>query len=87
MGIELIGVIMFISGAVVGSFLNVCIVRLPHEKSVVVPRSHCMQCDKMIPWYDNIPFFSYLILRGQCRFCSEKISVRYFFVELIPAPS
>jgi len=85
MGIDMIGVILFIFGAIVGSFLNVCIVRLPHEKSIVVPRSHCVHCKKMIPWYDNIPFFSYLILRGQCRFCNKKISVRYFCVELLTA--
>ncbi len=85
MGLELIGIFMFVFGAIVGSFLNVCIVRLPHEQSIVLPRSHCVHCKKLIPWYDNVPFLSYLILRGRCRSCNEKISSRYFLVELITA--
>lgn len=76
---------MFILGAIVGSFLNVCIVRMPHEKSVVTPRSHCVHCKKQLLWYDNIPFVSYILLKGRCRFCGEKISPRYFFVELVTA--
>ena len=85
MGMDVIGIFIFGLGAIVGSFLNVCIVRMPHEQSVVVPRSHCVHCQKMIPWYDNIPIFSYFILRGKCRFCAAKISARYFMVELIAA--
>lgn len=85
MGIDGICVFVFIFGAIVGSFLNVCIVRMPHEKSVITPRSHCVHCTKMIPWYDNIPFVSYLLLRGRCRFCGEKISLRYLIVELVTA--
>lgn len=76
---------MFILGAIVGSFLNVCIVRMPHEKSVVTPRSHCVHCKKQLLWYDNIPFISYILLKGRCRFCGEKISPRYFWVELVTA--
>jgi len=78
-------IFMFILGAIVGSFLNVCIVRMPHEKSVVKPRSHCVHCKKQLLWYDNIPFISYILLGGRCRFCKEKISPRYFLVELITA--
>lgn len=85
MGLDMFGGFMFILGAIIGSFLNVCIVRLPNEQSIVTPRSHCVNCKKMIPWYDNIPFFSYLVLRGQCRFCEKKISPRYILVELITA--
>ncbi len=78
-------VFMFMLGAIVGSFLNVCIVRMPHEKSVVRPRSHCVHCKKQLLWYDNIPFISYILLGGRCRFCKEKISPRYFLVELVTA--
>ena len=81
------GVFIFIMGAIVGSFLNVCIVRLPHEKSVVRPRSHCVHCQKTIPWYDNVPLISYILLRGRCRFCGAGISFRYVLVELITALS
>lgn len=78
-----IAIFVFIFGLIVGSFLNVCIVRMPHELSVVTPRSHCTKCKKTIPWYDNIPLVSYLLLGGKCRFCKEKFSFLYFFVELL----
>ncbi len=80
-----IAICIFILGAIVGSFLNVCIVRLPQEASVVTPPSHCLKCKKNIPWYDNIPLLSYILLKGRCRFCKERISFRYFGVELITA--
>lgn len=75
--------IFFILGTIIGSFLNVCIVRLPQEKSVIFPSSHCPRCQKPIFWHDNIPLLSYLLLRGRCRFCKGKISFRYFIVELL----
>jgi len=78
-------IIAFIFGSFVGSFLNVCIHRMPQEESVVKPRSHCPKCKKIIPWYDNIPFISYLILRARCRYCKAPIRFRYFLVELITA--
>lgn len=78
-------IIVFIFGSLVGSFLNVCIHRMPLEESVVSPRSHCPKCKKTIFWYDNIPFLSYILLKGRCRFCKEKISLRYFIVELLTA--
>ena len=81
----IIEVAIFIFGAILGSFLNVCIVRLPLEKSVVRPRSHCVNCKKMIAWYDNIPFISYILLKGRCRHCKKDISLRYVLVELLTA--
>jgi leader peptidase (prepilin peptidase)/N-methyltransferase len=73
----------FIFGLVVGSFLNVCIVRLPRGRSVVTPPSHCPRCKAGIRFYDNIPIISFLILRGKCRSCGEPISWRYPAVELM----
>ena len=75
----------FIFGAVVGSFLNVCICRLPKGESIVFPPSHCPACGFTLPFYDNIPLISWLILRGQCRSCRGPISFRYPLVELISA--
>ena len=70
-------------GLLVGSFLNVVICRLPLGQSIVVPRSHCPQCGRFIPWYDNIPLISFLLLVGSCRFCQKKISWQYPLVELV----
>lgn len=78
-------IIVFMFGAVVGSFLNVCIYRLPRGESVVSPPSHCPGCGKPIPWYDNIPVASYLALGGRCRSCRERIRPRYVIVELVTA--
>ncbi len=68
-------------GAIWGSFANVVIVRLPLGKSVVTPRSRCPQCQSAIPWYLNIPIFSWVLLRGRCHNCKKKISIRYPIVE------
>ncbi|MFA6599733.1 MAG: prepilin peptidase [Candidatus Omnitrophota bacterium] len=72
-------------GLCVGSFLNVCIHRMPKEESIVSPGSHCPACGKPVAWYDNVPLVSYLLLRGKCRQCGAKISPRYFVVELVTA--
>lgn len=80
-----IGVFYFLCGAIFGSFSNVLIERLPRSMSIVKPASHCMSCDHELKWYDNIPILSYLILRGRCRYCGEKYSSRYFFIELVNA--
>jgi leader peptidase (prepilin peptidase)/N-methyltransferase len=77
--------LMFMLGSMVGSFLNVCIHRMPHGKSIVWPPSHCPHCKYSIPWYLNIPLVTWLYLGGKCRNCSAPISVRYFLVELLTA--
>lgn len=79
----LFAIFAFIFGAVVGSFLNVCICRMPKDESVVSPPSHCPVCNYQIRWYDNIPIVSYLFLRGKCRGCHTGISIQYPLVELI----
>jgi leader peptidase (prepilin peptidase)/N-methyltransferase len=79
----LIEVFIFIFGLCIGSFLNVCIYRLPVSKSIVHPRSMCSNCGTPIASYDNIPILSYLWLRGRCRHCRIKISSRYPMVELL----
>jgi len=79
----MIKIFVFILGALIGSFLNVCIYRLPRGESLVFPGSHCVHCNNKIPWFDNIPLVSYLLLRGRCRFCARVISFRYFVVEFI----
>ena len=74
---------IFFLGLAFGSFLNVCIYRLPRGLSVVKPRSACPGCARSIAFYDNIPLFSWLLLRGRCRHCKTRISPRYLFVELL----
>jgi len=73
----------FALGCITGSFLNVCIHRLPLGLSIVTPKSHCPHCKYSIPWYLNIPLLTWLALRGRCRNCGAPISVRYFVVELL----
>jgi leader peptidase (prepilin peptidase) / N-methyltransferase len=76
-------IFVFIVGVMVGSFLNVCIVRLPLEKSLLWPGSRCGHCLQPIRWFDNIPLWSYLRLRGRCRTCNTPFSPRYLVVELL----
>jgi leader peptidase (prepilin peptidase)/N-methyltransferase len=76
-------IIVFIFGTLVGSFLNVCILRIPARKSLVRPPSSCPACKTPIAFYDNIPLLSYLMLRGRCRSCGAAISPRYFIVEFL----
>ncbi|MBK6488238.1 MAG: prepilin peptidase [Gemmatimonadetes bacterium] len=78
-----LGSFAFAIGACVGSFLNVCIGRWPHDESVVAPRSRCPKCGLQIAWYDNIPMVSWLLLRAKCRGCALPISAQYPLVELI----
>ena len=73
----------FIIGSILGSFSNVCIYRIPLNKQIIIGRSFCPKCKKKINWYDNLPLFSYVNLKGKCRNCRKKISFKYFFVELI----
>jgi len=81
----LMSVFVFLFGAVVGSFLNVCIYRIPRDESIVFPASHCPECGTKIRAFDNIPILSYLLLRGSCRSCGTRISWQYPAVELLSA--
>ena len=76
-------IFVIILGALWGSFANVCIIRMPQGKGVVVGRSFCVKCNKKIQWFDNIPIISYLLLKSKCRNCKTKISFQYFLVETI----
>jgi leader peptidase (prepilin peptidase) / N-methyltransferase len=73
----------FLFGAFIGSFLNVCIHRLPRNESVVLPPSRCYSCGTQVQWYDNLPVISYLILCGRCRWCDAPFSVRYLLLEVL----
>lgn len=74
---------IFVLGLAFGSFLNVCIYRLPRDLSVVHPRSACPHCKELVRFYDNIPVFSWLVLRGRCRHCKARITPRYLVIELL----
>lgn len=74
-----------IVGAIIGSFLNVCIYRMPRGESVVIPRSKCTHCDTVLRWFDMIPIVSFWLLKGRCRDCGARISNRYWIVESITA--
>ena len=76
---------LFLLGLVFGSFLNVCVSRIPRDQSVVTPGSHCPSCGASIRWRDNIPVFSWVVLHGRCRHCRAGISARYPAVELMTA--
>lgn len=75
--------VVFLYGIIVGSFLNVCILRIPLKETLVSKRSHCMTCGHQLAWYDLFPLFSYLFLGGKCRYCKAKISKQYPIVEFI----
>lgn len=76
-------IIVFVVGLMIGSFLNVCIYRIPKGESISYPPSHCVNCGSRIKWYDLIPLISYVTLKGKCRNCNKKISIRYPIFELL----
>lgn len=78
-----ITIVAFLYGIVIGSFLNVLIYRIPKKENFTMTRSHCMKCDYQLRWYDLVPLFSYLFLRGKCRKCGQKISVQYPIIEAL----
>lgn len=83
---DLIKIFVFLFGGIIGSFLNVCIFRMPHENySLIKPSSSCPLCKKPILWFDNIPVLSFLFLKGRCRYCRERISLQYPLIELLTA--
>jgi leader peptidase (prepilin peptidase)/N-methyltransferase len=76
-------ILALLAGLLIGSFLNVCIYRMPRDLSIVRPRSYCPACEKPVAWFDNIPLASYLMLGGRCRNCRARIPIRYPIVELL----
>lgn len=74
---------IFLFGITIGSFLNVCIYRIPKKEDIVLERSHCMSCGNVLKWYELIPVFSFLFLRGKCRNCGAKLSMQYPMIELL----
>lgn len=79
----LLYIIVFVYGIVIGSFVNVLICRLPEHENIATERSHCMSCGHKLRWYDLVPLFSWLFLRGKCRYCGARISAQYPIVEAI----
>lgn len=77
------GLFIFLVGTCIGSFLNVCIYRIPENKSIITPGSSCPHCSNLIPFYCNIPILSYVFLRGRCKFCNTRISIRYPSIEAL----
>jgi len=77
------GSLIFLYGIVIGSFLNVCIFRIPRKEDIVKTGSHCMTCNHKLAWYDLVPLFSFLFLRGRCRYCKTKLSIQYPLVEAL----
>ena len=76
-------IITFLYGIVIGSFLNVCIYRIPKQENIVVVHSHCMDCGNTLKWYELIPLFSYLVQGGKCRHCKAHISIQYPIIEAL----
>lgn len=81
-GIIVFSTLIFLLGLLIGSFLNVCIYRIPLKEDIAVERSHCMKCGHVLQWYELIPLFSWIIQGGKCRACKAKISIQYPIVEL-----
>lgn len=79
----LLYIIVFVYGIVIGSFVNVLICRLPEHENIATERSHCMSCGHKLRWYDLVPLFSWLFLRGKCRYCGTRISAQYPIVEAV----
>lgn len=77
----IVSIVIFLYGIVIGSFLNVCIYRIPLSESIVKARSHCMSCGEQLKWYQLIPIFSYIALRGRCSNCKKQISIQYPLIE------
>ncbi len=76
-------IFIFLLGTIIGSFLNVCIYRIPREESIVYPPSHCPNCSVPLHWYDLIPILSYILQKGKCRYCGDTISLQYPIVEFL----
>lgn len=79
----LLYIIVFLYGIIIGSFLNVCIYRIPQKENIVKIRSHCMSCGYQLKWYDLVPLFSYICIGGKCRKCKAKLSVQYPLIEAL----